>query len=120
MFDSSFSVSATGFLQALNENSRFVISSSSSGVIALFQNRQVLRIPTLKCTDINPLEDFEDFYFHSENEDHVKKFLDLNSNLVGKPENKFSSELFDSYFNYKINDLNLEIKKISMSVTRRR
>ena len=119
MVGSSFSVSDTGFLQALNENSRFVVSSSSSGVIALFQNRQVLRIPTWKCTDINPLEDFEGFYYHSENEDHVRKFLDLNSSLVGTPDTKFSPEFIDSYFNYKINDLNLEISKISTRVTRR-
>lgn len=120
MVGSSFSVSDTGFLQALNENSKFVVSSSSSGVIALFQNRQVLRIPTWKCADINPLEDFEDFYYHAENGDHVRKFLDLNSSLAGIPDTNFSPELIDSYFNYKINDLNLEISKISTKVTRRR
>jgi hypothetical protein len=116
---SSNSVSHLSFLQSLLAYNRFVVSSSSSGLIALLRGKQIMRIPTLKCADINPLEDFQDFYYHAEFQDDVRKFLDINSNLDRTPNSRSRTQLYDLYFNQNINELKLEFQKISENSTRR-
>jgi hypothetical protein len=98
------SVGDVNFLESLQSYNRFIISSSSSGIIALLSGKQVMRVPTSKCADINPLEDFKDYYHHAEDDKSARNFLENHANLYLTSNLRILKRLSNSYFNQEVND----------------
>ena len=108
------------FLESLQSYNRFIISSSSSGIIALLSGKQVMRVRTSKCADINPLEDFKDYYHHAEDDKSARDFFENHTNLDLTHNSKILKQLSNSYFNQDVNDFKRTIINLSQNFTRRR
>jgi hypothetical protein len=115
-----YSVGDVNFLESLQSYNRFIISSSSSGIIALLSGKQVMRVRTSKCADINPLEDFKDYYHHAEDDKSARDFFENHTNLDLTHNSKILKQLSNSYFNQDVNDFKRTIINLSQNFTRRR